>query len=179
MVRGDIRASFGGLVGTAAGIPLTVRLNVVAADTCTPLAGAAVYLWHCDRGGLYSLYSAGATNQNYLRGVQAAGANGEVSFTTIFPACYSGRWPHIHFEVYSSLAAATSVGNKTATSQLALPESACDAVYATAGYGASVSNLASVSLASDGIFRDGSSHQLATISGDVTAGFLATLTIPV
>jgi protocatechuate 3,4-dioxygenase beta subunit len=179
VVRGDIRTSFGGLVGTAGGIPLTVTLSVVAADACTPLAGAAVYLWHCDRGGLYSLYSAGATNQNYLRGVQAAGSNGEVRFTTIFPGCYAGRWPHIHFEVYPSLAAATATGNKIATSQLALPKPACDGVYATAGYSASINNLAGVSLASDGVFRDGSSNQVAAVSGDVTAGFIATLRVPV
>jgi protocatechuate 3,4-dioxygenase beta subunit len=93
-----------------------------------------VYLWHCDRAGLYSLYSAGATNQNHLRGVQAANANGVVKFTTIFPGCYAGRWPHMHFEVYRSLTAATSVSNKIATSQIALPKAACDLVYATTGY---------------------------------------------
>ena len=62
------------------------------------------------------------TNQNYLRGVQEADANGKVTFTTIFPACYSGRWPHIHFEVYPSLAAATSVATRSATSQIAMPK---------------------------------------------------------
>ena len=46
--------------------------------------GAAVYLWHCDRDGLYSLYT--VPDQNYLRGVQAADASGEVTFTSIFPA---------------------------------------------------------------------------------------------
>lgn len=126
-----------------------------------------------------SLYSSGATNQNYLRGVQAAGANGQVSFTTIFPGCYAGRWPHIHFEVYQSLAAATAVGTKIAISRLALLKVVCDRVYATTGYSASVNNLAGVSLATDNVFSDGSANQLATMSGDVTAGFLATLTVPV
>src|SRR5262249_22420946 len=100
VVRSDIRSSFAGLSGTAAGIPLTIALTIVSATTCAPLANYAVYLWHCDRAGLYSLYSAGATNQNYLRGVQSADSNGVVNFTSIFPACYAGRWPHIHFEVY-------------------------------------------------------------------------------
>jgi len=49
--------------------------------------------------------------------VQEADANGQVTFTTIFPAAYSGRWPHIHFEVYESLAAATSGGKLLTTSQ--------------------------------------------------------------
>ena len=50
------------------------------------------------------------TNENYLRGVQAADASGQVTFTSIFPACYAGRWPHIHFEVYPSLAEAPAAG---------------------------------------------------------------------
>ena len=55
--------------------------------------------------GLYSLYNRGATDQNYLRGVQASDADGKLSFTTIFPGCYRGRWPHIHFEIFRDLAA--------------------------------------------------------------------------
>ena len=47
-----------------------------------------------------------------LRGVQAADSNGQVTFTSIFPGCYSGRWPHIHFEVYPSLSAATDVAQQ-------------------------------------------------------------------
>jgi protocatechuate 3,4-dioxygenase beta subunit len=121
VVRGDIRSSFAGLSGTAPGVPLNIVLTIVSASTCTPLAGRAVYLWHCDRGGLYSLYSQGATNQNYLRGVQEADASGRVTFTSIYPGCYAGRWPHIHFEVFPSLSAAASVANKVATSQIACP----------------------------------------------------------
>ena len=100
------------------------------ADGCTPKAGAAVYAWHCDAQGRYSLYSNGVTNQNYLRGVQEADADGWVTFQTIFPGCYDGRWPHVHFEVYESLADASSVKNKIATSQLALPQDVCEKVYA-------------------------------------------------
>jgi protocatechuate 3,4-dioxygenase beta subunit len=179
VVRQDIRSSFGGLSGTADGVPLTIALTIVSATTCAPLANAAVYLWHCDRPGRYSLYSAGATNQNYLRGVQAADANGRLSFTSIFPGCYAGRWPHIHFEVFRSLAAATNVGNKIATSQLAIPKAECDLVYATTGYDASRTNLNGVSLASDMVFSDGSSRQLASMSGSVAGGFTASLTVAV
>ena len=179
VVRSDIRSSFAGLSGIAAGIPLAIELTLVSASTCEALANRAVYLWHCDRGGLYSLYSAGATNQNYLRGVQAADANGKLTFQSIFPGCYAGRWPHIHFEVYPSLSAATSVRNKVATSQLALPKSACDLVYATSGYESSVRNLAGISLASDNVFSDGAQLQLATITGSVSEGFKAALTVAV
>jgi len=179
VVRSDIRSSFAGLAGTADGVPLTLALTIVSASSCSPLAGRAIYLWHCDRPGRYSLYSQGATNQNYLRGVQEADVNGRVTFTTIFPGCYAGRWPHIHFEVYPSLAGATNVANKLATSQIALPKVACDQVYVTSGYESSVVNLAQVSLATDMVFSDGASLELATMSGSVGGGLTATLTIAV
>ena len=177
VVRGDIRPSFAGLNGTADGVPLSIALTIVSASTCAPLAGRAVYLWECDRLGRYSLYSSGVTNQNYLRGVQAADADGKVTFTAVYPGCYAGRWPHIHFEVYPSLSAATNVANKVATSQIALPKSASDAVYATAGYDGSTANLSRVTLATDGIFSDGSSLELATVTGSVSQGFTATLSV--
>jgi protocatechuate 3,4-dioxygenase beta subunit len=179
VVRSDIRSSFAGLSGAADGIPLTVALTIVSAASCSPLAGRAIYLWHCDRPGRYSLYSSGVTNQNYLRGVQEADANGRVTFATIFPGCYAGRWPHIHFEVYPSLAVAASVANRIATSQIALPKTACDQVYATSGYESSVTNFSQVSLASDMVFSDGASLELATMSGSVAGGLTAALTIAV
>lgn len=179
VVRSDIRSSFAGLSGTADGISLTIALTIVSASTCAALANRAVYLWHCDKQGRYSLYSSGVTNQNYLRGIQETDANGKVTFTSIFPACYSGRWPHIHFEVYPSLAASTNVANKIGTSQIALPKAACDLVYATSGYEQSVTNLSQISLATDMVFSDGSSLELATMSGSVASGFTAALSVAV
>ena len=178
-VRSDIRSSFAGMSGTADGVPLTIALTIVSSSTCAPLAGRAVYIWHCDRLGRYSLYNSGVTNQNYLRGVQEADGSGRVVFTSIFPACYAGRWPHIHFEVYPTLAAAQSVANKVATSQIALPKASCDEVYATAGYEQSVRNLSQVSLASDNVFSDGASLELATMTGSVGGGYTAALTVAV
>jgi protocatechuate 3,4-dioxygenase beta subunit len=180
IVRSDIRSSFGSMSGTAQGVPLTVELTVLDnSNGNAPFAGAAVYLWHCDREGRYSLYSQGATDQNYLRGVQEAGSDGKVRFVTIFPAAYSGRWPHIHFEVYPSVDAATTASSRITTSQLALPEDACDAVYATDGYSASVRNMQQTSLSSDMVFRDGVDQQLASVTGSTTAGYTATLDVPV
>jgi protocatechuate 3,4-dioxygenase beta subunit len=126
-----------------------------------------------------TVVSEGIADQNYLRGVQEAGADGKVAFTTIFPAAYMGRWPHIHFEVYSSLDEATGGGGPTTTSQLALPEDACAAVYATGGHEQSVQNLAQTSLEGDMVFSDGADARLATVEGDVENGYAATLTIPV
>jgi protocatechuate 3,4-dioxygenase beta subunit len=179
VVRSDIRSSFAGLSGTAAGVPLDIVLTLLSASTCAPLAGRAVYLWHCDQVGRYSLYSSGATNQNYLRGIQEASSSGQVTFTSIYPGCYSGRWPHIHFEVYPSLAAATNVSNRSATSQIALPKATNDLVYATAGYSASIANQAQGALATDNVFSDGSALELATVTGNVAGGLTATLTIAI
>ena len=144
-----------------------------------PLAGAAVYAWHCDREGRYSLYSEGVTDQNWLRGVQETGADGTVTFTTIFPGCYPGRWPHVHFEVYPDLAATSSSTAKIATSQLALPKAVCDEVYATSGYAQSVTNLSKVSLATDMVFRDGATRETPSVTGSVAEGYTAFLTVPV
>jgi protocatechuate 3,4-dioxygenase beta subunit len=179
VVRSDITASFGEYSGTATGVPLVVDLVVTDADSGSPMAGAAVYLWHCDKEGRYSLYSQGATDQNYLRGVQEADGSGNLSFTTIFPGAYSGRWPHIHFEVFASLDDATSGGTPVATSQLALPEDICDVVYATDGYSASVRNMTQTTLERDNVFRDGVDQQMASMSGSVGSGLTASLTVPV
>ncbi len=183
IVRSDIRSSFGSATATAEGVPLTLRLSVAdvsASDTAgTPLAGAAVYVWHCDREGRYSMYSDGVTDQNYLRGVQEADDDGTVTFTTVFPACYAGRWPHVHLEVYPSLDAATSASDRMRTSQLAFPQDVCETVYAESGYEASVGNLARVSLDTDTVFSGGYSLQLATLDGSVEDGYTATLRVPV
>jgi protocatechuate 3,4-dioxygenase beta subunit len=180
IVRSDIRSSIGGASGVAAGVPLTVRLRLVDVNSgCGALAGHAVYLWHCDRGGNYSMYSSAVAQENYLRGVQETDADGYVTFTTIFPACYSGRWPHIHFEIYADLASATNGQNKIAVSQMAMPEATCNTVFAESGYSASVSNLRQVSLASDNVFSDGATLELPAITGSVAAGYTAILQVAI
>jgi len=185
VVRSDITTSFGSYSGTAEGVPLTLTITVEDYSLgCTPLEGYAVYIWHCNRSGLYSLYSSGVTAQNYLRGVQVTDANGQVTFTTIFPACYSGRMPHIHVEVYASLSTATTSNNSVKITQLAFDRSTCETVYNNAsGYSASVSNLAAISFASDNVFSDDTSAQLAaatvSLTGDYSSGFTGTVSVAV
>jgi protocatechuate 3,4-dioxygenase beta subunit len=179
VVRKDIRTSFDGSSGSAEGVPYTIQFTVVDVDSgCKPLEGAAVYVWHCDRDGNYSMYQS-ASDANYLRGVQPADANGLVTFTSIFPAAYSGRWPHVHFEVYPNVDAATSGSNKLATSQIALPKDVCHAVYATDGYEQSASNLARTSLDSDMVFSDGASLQTPSMTGNVAGGYVSSLVVGV
>ncbi|WP_345712181.1 intradiol ring-cleavage dioxygenase, partial [Kineococcus glutinatus] len=181
VVRSDIRSSFGTSTTTAEGVPMTLRLSIVdMASSNAPFEGVAVYVWHCNRDGEYSMYSEGITAENYLRGVQVADAEGVVTFTSIFPACYDGRWPHVHFEVYPDVASTTDAANAIATSQVAMPQATCEAAYATTGYEQSVTNLAKVSLAADNVFGDDSgASQLPTVSGDATSGYTLALTVGV
>ena len=182
VVRSDIRSSFAGVSSNvAAGVQTTLAISLVNTNaSCAPLAGYAIYLWHCDRDGHYSLYD--LPNENYLRGVGVSDSNGLVTFTTIFPGCYAGRWPHMHFEVFPSLPVATSYTNKILTSQFALPSAVCQTVYSGAsGYSSSLTNLSGVSISGDNVFGDNSADQIAqmtpTFTGSVSAGYSATVTV--
>jgi protocatechuate 3,4-dioxygenase beta subunit len=181
VVRSDIRPSFIGSSAVAAGVQVTITLTVVNVNAaCAPLAGYAVYLWHCSAAGQYSLYDAPA--ESWLRGVLVTDANGRVTFTTIFPGCYAGRWPHMHFEIFSSLANATGGRYAVLTSQLAMPAAACTTIFnGSSLYAASVRNFASISLANDGVFADNSAAQIAqqtpTLTGSVADGYTASALI--
>jgi protocatechuate 3,4-dioxygenase beta subunit len=180
VVRSDITKSFGGASGVAGGVPTTLEMKLLdVAAGGRPRAGAAVYVWHCTMDGEYSLYEGSVAHENFLRGVQPADGNGNVSFKTIYPGAYSGRWPHIHFEVYESLEAATSAGSKLKTSQIALPKDACERVYTASGYEQSAGNLSQLSIDSDMVFSDGYASQLAKASGSPDGGMGLTLNVGV
>jgi protocatechuate 3,4-dioxygenase beta subunit len=181
IVRSDIRSSVAGASGTASGVPIQVVFTLVNVNnSCASLSGYAVYLWHCDAAGRYSMYSSGVTAENYLRGVQSTDANGQATFTSIFPGCYSGRMPHMHFEVYRSATTATSFSNKLKTSQLAFPVATCQEVYNNAsGYSASIANLASISFATDNVFSDGVTLELVSITGSAAAGYTAHIQVAI
>jgi protocatechuate 3,4-dioxygenase beta subunit len=98
--RSDVRANTSdGAV--QAGVPLTLRMQIFDADnSCAPVQGATVDIWHANAAGLYSDEAANNTvGQNWLRGYQTTDADGLVRFTTIYPGWYSGRTVHIHFKV--------------------------------------------------------------------------------
>lgn len=181
VVRSDVTSSFGAYTGVAQGVPttLTIDLRDLAEDDSAG-TGMALYIWHCDREGRYSLYSEGITEQNYLRGVQVADDDGTVTFRTIYPATYPGRWPHIHFEVFDSLETAVAGSDARLTSQIALPEDISTAVYDfDDGYAASIPNLAALSLDSDMVFGDGWTAQLASVTGTPDTGLDIAITIGV
>ena len=180
IVRRNLRTSLG-TGNVAEGEELTVNLQLVNVNPdvdCLNLEGYVVYIWHCNRDGGYSLYDSGIRDEDYLRGVQVADNEGKLSFVTTFPACYSQRWPHMHFEIYPSLSLATSAANKVHTSQLAFPEDVCNDVYTKApGYAKSARELARMTLPTDYIFRDGVSQQMTTMTGNMDDGYTATLVV--
>lgn len=180
IVRSDIRTSVAPGSATAQGIPLTIKLQLVnVSASCASVAGAAVYLWHCDRDGNYSMYASGLTKENYLRGLQEADTNGVVSFTTIFPGCYAGRMPHVHFEVFPTLAKAASAAGRIKTSQFTFPMATLNEVYADSSYAASWRNLASISYATDNVFSDGTALQMGAVSGNASTGYTVSLVVGV
>jgi protocatechuate 3,4-dioxygenase beta subunit len=180
VVRRDIRSSFGEYSGTAGGVDVGVDLTIVNAGDGSPFPGAAIYIWHCTAEGGYSLYSQGVEQENFLRGVQEADADGKVLFTSIYPGAYDGRWPHIHVEVFSSLADATRASGKLVTSQIALLGDTSRSVYGSNDlYRASAGNVKTTSLESDMVFQDGASLQQPTMSGDIGSNLRMALTIAV
>jgi hypothetical protein len=152
------------------GVLLTLTLKVVnVSNGCAAVPGANVEIWHCDVTGNYSQYGT-QVGQTFLRGIQTANANGEVTFTTIYPGWYQGRATHIHVEV--------TVNNVVVkVSQMAFPESVNNAVYSSGAYASRGFNPTPNAV--DGIFADSLSDELVTPVGSPAAGYTASWTIGV
>ena len=180
IVRQDIRSSIGG-GDVQAGAPLTLKVHLTGTTSnCGDLSGYAVYIWHCTAAGDYSVYTEQSVSRNYLRGVQATGSDGLVEFITVMPGCYMGRMPHIHVEVYPSLATATREANAIKTTQFAFPSSVMSALYGTqAAYSDSIRPFNSISFASDNVFSDGHEDEMLRIGGDSANGYVGEITISV
>jgi protocatechuate 3,4-dioxygenase beta subunit len=114
------------------GAPLDLRVQIVRERDCATLTDARVDVWHADAAGLYSGYArqsgngstaaGSAVGQTFLRGTQLTDAEGNVSFTTIFPSWYRGRTPHIHFKVFLAQ-------DEVVASQIFFPEDVNDEVF--------------------------------------------------
>lgn len=146
------------------GVPLELSMQLVDVNNaCAPLTGHAVYIWSCDAVGDYSLYN--QPERSWLRGVQQSDDRGIVRFTTLFPGCYPGRYPHIHFEVFSSLNSATTGRDALLISQLAVPQSDCDAVFETPHYASSERTFArNNSIERDNVFGDNASERISIMT---------------
>ncbi|WP_366937650.1 3,4-dioxygenase subunit beta [uncultured Corynebacterium sp.] len=177
--RKDLTQSVDGN-GSVEGAKLTLTMNLIdISNGNAPLTNAAVYVWHCNGAGQYSMYSDGVTDQTWLRGVQVTDSNGQVTFDSIVPGCYTGRWPHIHFEVFKSIDEISDSTNNVLTSQIVVPEDVARAVYGDSNYDGSTNNLNQVSLDTDNVFSDGWEAQTPTVSGDASAGYTFTIDVPV
>ena len=120
------------------GVPLSLVLNVfkVTNNSCEPLPGATVDIWHCDAAGVYSDvadHTGDARGKKFLRGYQVTDADGKVEFQTIYPGWYHGRTVHIHYMVRTESTSGTA-GGREFTSQLYFAESITDEVHSQAPY---------------------------------------------
>ncbi|HSW08923.1 intradiol ring-cleavage dioxygenase [Aquabacterium sp.] len=163
------------------GVALTLRLKLVDVNNaCAPISGASVYIWHCDKDGLYSGYdasnNAGQAGLTYLRGVQVSDSTGRVTFTTIFPGWYAGRITHIHAMVFLAGSSLGSSSTAMATTQFAFPPAVTTAVYNSALY-TKGQNTSVTSFSADNIFSDGTGTELLTLSGSASAGYAGGLVL--
>ena len=163
------------------GVPLRVILRLINVNnSCVPIANAAIYIWHCDKDGVYSGYAnqtggVNASGQTFLRGIQVTDASGQVALDTIYPGWYAGRITHVHIQAY--LNDVLKQGTAVITTQMAFPLDVTKAVYDSTLYAAHGQNTSVTSFAQDNVFSDGTTYEMATIAGDVTMGYVATLTL--
>jgi len=141
------------------GAALTLRLTVVNASSCKPIKGAAVEIWHCDAGGIYSATGAEA-DERFLRGIQRTDAKGLALFKTLYPGWYQGRTVHIHTMVHIG-------GNVVHTGQLYFPDSVTDTVYRRIPYNQRP-NRTTRNVA-DSIYRNGGRRSTLKLARNGTA----------
>ncbi|VXB73874.1 Por secretion system C-terminal sorting domain-containing protein (fragment) [Flavobacterium sp. 9AF] len=171
------------IVGDRTGIPLSITITIQNTNnSCNPLADAIVDIWHCDKDGNYSQYggttmqSSDYTNNTFLRGRQTTNTNGVVAFTSIFPGWYTSRATHIHVHIYNS------AGSSLLVTQIAFPEgsnSAVEQVNSASNYGYTKGMSGYTYNASDNVFSDGVTNEMASITGSISSGFELTHTIKV
>ena len=152
------------------GTPLTLRATVVDASTCKPIKGAAVDIWHCDAGGVYSGFGQGASSRTFLRGMQRTNASGLAVLKTIYPGWYQGRTVHIHVKVHVG-------GNVVHTGQLYFPDSLTDKVFRKAPYKSRPGRTTRNS--NDFVFANGGKTSMVSVRADGAGGYVASITMGV
>jgi protocatechuate 3,4-dioxygenase beta subunit len=152
------------------GTPLELRATVVNASTCRPIRNAVVDIWHCDAGGVYSGFGAGASSRTFMRGLQRTNAKGLATFRTVYPGWYQGRTVHIHVKVHLG-------GNVVHTGQLYFSDSVTDAVYRKAPYNQRPSR--STRNADDAIYRNGGRRSLVKVRRNAAGLYVATIAMGV
>jgi protocatechuate 3,4-dioxygenase beta subunit len=160
-----------------AGMPVELAITVLDADTCMPVRDAAVDIWHCDAGGIYSGYEAASTggpssggtdDTRYLRGTQVTGADGVATFDTIYPGWYRGRAVHIHMKVHAN-------SSTRHTGQLFFTDDLSALVYETSPYDEHGS--ADMSNAEDSIFRGAGGEDAIVAMTSAGDGYRGAITV--
>jgi protocatechuate 3,4-dioxygenase beta subunit len=151
------------------GVPLALRTTVVDASSCKPIKGAAVDIWHCDAGGVYSGFGSGAGSKTFMRGIQRTDSTGLALFKTVYPGWYPGRTVHIHVKVHVG-------GNVVHTGQLFFPDSVTDRVYARSPYSSRGSR--DMRNANDSIYVNGGRKALVTVAKS-GSGYVGRITMGV
>ncbi|MEV0609723.1 type IV toxin-antitoxin system AbiEi family antitoxin domain-containing protein [Polymorphospora rubra] len=167
------------------GMRLRLAVRVQEVGDCAPVPNAAVDIWHCDAGGLYSGFESASTGSGgppgrggtgptddeiYLRGAQVTNADGIVEFVTIYPGWYRGRTVHIHTKVHLDT-------STTLTTQLYFDEAVSAQVYATGPYSSRTGR--DTTNDRDGVMRSGGdTPPMLTLSRDGD-GYLGLITIGV
>ncbi len=159
------------------GIPLALAIGVydVSQNSCNPIEGAQVDIWHCDAQGIYSGVtdrSFDTTGQKFLRGYQLTDANGNAQFITIYPGWYSGRTVHIHFMIRTTGADGNAY---EFVSQFFFDEAITDQAHSAQPY--SAKGYRNTLNTSDNIYNNGGNQLLLDITGDKANGYTATINI--
>ena len=170
--RSDIRADPAtGAISAGQLLTLTFNVSRVASNSCTPLTGAYLDVWHCDAAGVYSDVS--GNSRRFLRGYQITNAAGVAQFTTVYPGWYSGRAVHIHFKLRLFTGATQTY---EFTSQFFFDEALTSVVHAQAPY--SSKGTRNTLNSSDGIYNSLSSSEKTALTlqttknGDVYNGVI-------
>jgi protocatechuate 3,4-dioxygenase beta subunit len=151
------------------GAPLALHLAVVDASTCRAIRNAAVDIWHCDAGGVYSGFGGATSERTFMRGIQRTDAKGIAVFDTVYPGWYMGRAVHVHLKVHLG-------GRVVHTGQLFFPDALTDAVYRQKPY--STRPGPDVRNAADSIYRNGGSKSVLRLS-KARAGYVGSITMGV
>lgn len=181
LLRRDIRPNMDGQGLAADGLQLDLVMRLVTVDRwMTPVAGAAVYVWHSDARGEYSVY--GVNDASYLRGIGVTGSDGRVCFRSVYPGTYLGREPHIHFEVYPSLSRMPEPDRCLLRSRILFPETVSREVYkSNLVYRPSLKTFESLNFGRPGTgqVNPDAASQVALVSGDARKSVRASISVPV
>lgn len=163
------------ITGDRTGVDLDIEITILNKnESCIPLEGAIVDIWHCDKDGYYSEYggtqmqSVDYTSNHFLRGRQVADSNGKAAFLSIFPGWYQSRATHIHVHIYDES------GKSLLVTQIAFPEgnsSAVVLVNSASDYGYTKGMSGYTYNANDNVFGDGVETEMCNISGSISNGF--------